>query len=83
SSAIYTSLLCAGVKPGDKVLIPAFTFTAVPSAVMHAGATPVLVEVTDSYYIDTEDLERKITDETRVLLLSHMRGHIGDMDEIV
>jgi len=83
SSTIFTALLCAGVKPGDKVLIPAFTFTAVPSAVMHAGASPVLVEVTDSYYIDTKDLEKKITDETRVLLLSHMRGHVGDMDEIV
>lgn len=82
SSAIFLALLGAGVRPGAKVLVPAFTFTAVPSAVVHAGARPVLVEVTDHYYIDTKDLEKKITPDTGVLLLSHMRGHVPDMDEV-
>jgi dTDP-4-amino-4,6-dideoxygalactose transaminase len=83
SSAIYLALLCSGVKPGDKVLLPAFTFTAVPSSVVHAGATPVLVEVADNFCIDTEKLREAITEETKVLLLSHMRGHVADMDEIL
>lgn len=82
-SAMFIALLCAGVQPGDKVLIPAFTFTAVPSAVVHASAEPVLVECLTNYCIDPEDLERKITPETKVLLLSHMRGHIAHMDKIV
>jgi dTDP-4-amino-4,6-dideoxygalactose transaminase len=83
SSAIFLSLICCGVKPGDKVLVPAFTFTAVPSAIIHAGAVPVLVECDKRYCIDIEDLKKKISIETRVLLLSHMRGHTSDMDRIV
>ena len=81
-SAMYIALLCAGVQPGDKVLTPAFTFTAVPSAIVHAHAEPVLVECLDNYCIDPEDLERKITPDTKVFLLSHMRGHISHMDKI-
>ena len=82
-SAIYIALLCLGVKPGDKVLSSGFTYTAVPSAIVHAGAEPVLVESTRDYCIDISDLHRKITPETKVLLLSHMRGHISEMDQIV
>ncbi|HIE27352.1 TPA: aminotransferase class I/II-fold pyridoxal phosphate-dependent enzyme [Candidatus Poribacteria bacterium] len=82
-SALYLSLLCLGVKPGDKVLSSAFTYTAVPSAIVHAGAKPVLVECTRDYCIDTEDLREKITAETKVLLISHMRGHVSEMDEVV
>ncbi|MDJ0702866.1 MAG: aminotransferase class I/II-fold pyridoxal phosphate-dependent enzyme [Leptolyngbyaceae cyanobacterium MO_188.B28] len=81
-SAMYIALLCLGVKPGDKVLTPAFTFTAVPSAIVHAQAEPVLVECLDNYCVDPEDLERKITPDTKVFLLSHMRGHISHMDKI-
>lgn len=47
SSAILIGLLSCGVKPGDEVLSNAFTFTAVPSAILRAGATPVLVECLD------------------------------------
>jgi dTDP-4-amino-4,6-dideoxygalactose transaminase len=82
SSALFTSLLGCGVKPGDHVLIPAFTFIAVPSAVIHAGAVPVLVEVTEDYVIDLVDLERKITPATKVLLLSYMRGRVPDLDAV-
>lgn len=83
SSAMYIALKCANVEPGDKVLIPAFTFTAVPSSVVHANAIPVIVEITEDYVIDLDDLRNKITVDTKVLLLSHMRGHVGNMDEIV
>jgi dTDP-4-amino-4,6-dideoxygalactose transaminase len=75
--------MCAGVRPGDKVLMPAFTFTAVPSSIVNAGGVPVLVECRSDYCIDATDLKKKITKETRVLLLSYMRGHIPDMDQIV
>ncbi len=82
SSALFVSMLCCGVKPGDKVLMPAFTFVAVPSAIVHANAQPVLIEVTDDYVIDCDDLERKITTDTKYLMLSHMRGRIADMDRV-
>jgi len=83
SSAMFLSLICCGVKPGDKVLVPAFTFTAVPSAIVHAGAIPVLVECNERYCIDIDDLKKKISPETKILLLSHMRGHTSDMDSII
>lgn len=83
SAAMYMALKCANVQPNDKVLMPAFTFTAVPSAIVHANAIPVLVEITEDYVIDIDDLRKKIHPDTKVLLLSHMRGHVGDMDKIV
>lgn len=83
SSAIFIALLCAGLQPGDKVLVPGFTFTAVPSSILHAGGVPVLVECKRNYTIDVDDLARKIQPDTKYLLLSHMRGHVSQMDRIV
>lgn len=83
SSAIFIALLCAGLKPGDKVLVPGFTFTAVPSSIIHAGGVPVLVECNPNYTLNTEDLESKIAEDTKFLMLSHMRGHVSHMKKIV
>ncbi len=82
-SAMFIALLCAGVKPGDKVLVNAFTLAPVPGAVVHAGAQPLYVECDDRYLIDLHDLERKAALGARVLLLSHMRGHIADMNAVL
>jgi sulfopropanediol 3-dehydrogenase len=81
-SAMYLALKSAGVKAGDTVLCNAFTLAPVPGAIENAGARIELVEITEDYTIDLEDLARK-ADKGDYLLLSHMRGHIGDMDEIV
>ena len=78
-SALNIALLCAGVKPGDAVLMNAFTLAPVPGAIVHAGAEPMFVECDGSYLIDLDDLERKAGLGAKVLLLSHMRGHIADM----
>jgi dTDP-4-amino-4,6-dideoxygalactose transaminase len=83
SSAIFLSLRALSVKPGDQVLIPGFTFAAVPSAVVHAGAQPILVEVGDNYRIDMGDFERKLTPQIKAVVISHMRGHTSDMDKIM
>ncbi len=82
TTAIELALAACGVEPGSKVLVPGFTFTAVPSAIVVLGAIPVLVECNEDYRLDIDDLRRKITPETQVLLLSHMRGHISEMDAI-
>ncbi|PZQ96765.1 MAG: aminotransferase [Cereibacter sphaeroides] len=82
SAALFLSLKALDLKPGAKVLIPAFTFAAVPSAVVHAGCEPVLVEVGQDYRVDIADLEAKIGDADCVLI-SHMRGHTSDMDAIM
>jgi len=82
SAALFLSLKALDLPQGAKVLIPAFTFAAVPSAVVHANCTPVLVEVADNYRIDITDFEAKFSDDIQAVLISHMRGHTSDMDQI-
>ncbi len=81
-AAMTTALRAAGVKPGDPVLSNAFTLAPVPGAIAAVGAVPVYVGVTKDLTIDLDDLESK-TDQASVLLLSHMRGHICDMDRLM
>lgn len=83
SSAIFLGLRALGIKPGDQVLIPGFTFAAVPSAVVHAGAQPILVEVGADYRLDMADFKAKLTGQIRAVVISHMRGHTSDMDAIM
>jgi|TARA_B100000003_G_scaffold195581_1_gene197770 dTDP-4-amino-4,6-dideoxygalactose transaminase len=85
SSSIFVALKCAGVQPNNKVFMPAFTFAAVPSAIHHAYAHPLMIETQDDYCVDISDFKKKITDypDIKVFLLSHMRGHVSDMDAII
>ncbi len=84
--AIATALRAVGVGPGDAVLTNAFTLAPVPGAIASVGARPVFVEVTEALTLDLDDLAAKIDrgpDQARVLLLSHMRGHICDMERLM
>jgi dTDP-4-amino-4,6-dideoxygalactose transaminase len=81
--ALATALRAAGVAHGTPVLTNAFTLAPVPGAIVAVGGRPVLVETTEELVIDLDDLLRKIASSgARVLLLSHMRGHIVDMDAL-
>ena len=83
-STMFVALKAAGVQPGDAVLSNCFTLAPVPGAIAHAGARPVLVDVTDDCTIDLADLERKAASSgAKTLLLSHMRGHICDMKALL
>ena len=82
SAALFLSLKALDLPRGAKVLIPAFTFAAVPSAVVHADCTPVLVEVGENYRVDMDDFAAKLPAADAVLI-SHMRGHTSDMDAIM
>ncbi|PLS22128.1 DegT/DnrJ/EryC1/StrS family aminotransferase [Neptunicoccus cionae] len=82
--ALAAALRAAGAKAGDAVLTNAFTLAPVPGAIANAGCTPVFVEVTANLVMDLDDLEAKIADSgARFLMLSHMRGHIVDMDALM
>jgi dTDP-4-amino-4,6-dideoxygalactose transaminase len=85
SSAIMLALMAVGVTPGDQVITNGFTFTALPSTIMRLGAEPVLVEATRRWTMDLDDLEKKVEafPDAKVLLLSHMRGKVADMDRVV
>ena len=82
--AIQLALRACGVEPGDKVLANAYTLAPVPGAIHNVGGVPVLVDIDSNYHIDMEDLEAKAGDTgAGYLLLSHMRGHIADMDRLM
>ncbi|MFV2034008.1 MAG: DegT/DnrJ/EryC1/StrS family aminotransferase [Halocynthiibacter sp.] len=82
--ALTTALRALGVAAGEKVLTNAFTLAPVPGAIAAVGAVPVFVGVTEALVIDLEDLAARIAASgARVLLVSHMRGHICDMDALM
>tara|TARA_R110002072_G_scaffold80040_6_gene184169 strand:- start:305 stop:1501 length:1197 start_codon:yes stop_codon:yes gene_type:complete len=80
--AMATALRAVGVKPGDRVLTNTFTLAPVPGAIAAVGAVPVFVGVTDQLVIDLDDLAAK-AGQADVLLLSHMRGHLADMEALM
>ncbi len=82
SAALFLALKALGLPRDARVLIPAFTFAAVPSSVVHAECVPVLVEVGDNFRIDLADFEAKL-DGADAVMISHMRGHTSDMDAIM
>ncbi|WP_152824433.1 DegT/DnrJ/EryC1/StrS family aminotransferase [Fertoeibacter niger] len=81
--AMGCALRAVGVGPGDLVLSNGFTLAPVPGAIASVGAVPVFVEVTEDLTICLDDLAAKFACGARVLLLSHMRGHICDMDALM
>nr|WP_321510532.1 DegT/DnrJ/EryC1/StrS family aminotransferase [uncultured Celeribacter sp.] len=82
--ALGCALRALGVQPGDPVLTNAFTLAPVPGAIASLGARPVFVGVSDGLVIDLDDLQVKIAESgARILMLSHMRGHIVDMDALM
>jgi perosamine synthetase len=82
SAALFLALKALDLPRGARVLIPAFTFAAVPSAVVHADCVPVLVEVGENYRVDLADFAAKLGGAAAVMI-SHMRGHTSDMDAIM
>ncbi|SHH56534.1 DegT/DnrJ/EryC1/StrS family aminotransferase [Cognatishimia maritima] len=82
SAALFLSLKSLGLPRDARVLIPGFTFAAVPSSVAHADLVPVLCEVGENYRIDMADFAAKI-DDVQAVIISHMRGHTSDMDAIM
>jgi len=83
-SALFLSLKASGLQHQDKVFTNAFTFTAVPSSIVHAGGIPIYVECNHQYLLDVDDFKRQIqaNPDAKFCIVSHMRGHISDMDTI-
>jgi len=82
--SLHVALKAAGIQPGEPVLSNAFTLAPVPGAIDNAGGKPVLVEIDRNYCVDLAHLETMMQQsKARFLMLSHMRGHIADMDAVV
>ena len=82
SAALFLALRALDPARGARILIPGFTFAAVPSAVIHADCVPVLCEVGSDYRVDLADFEARLEGVSAVII-SHMRGHTSDMDAIM
>jgi dTDP-4-amino-4,6-dideoxygalactose transaminase len=80
--ALHFALLGAGVGAGDEVVTVAHTFVATISAIVHCGATPVLVDVGPDYNMCPDSLERAITPRTRAILCVHLNGRVCAMHRI-
>ncbi len=84
SSALDMAALLCGLKPGDEVILPSFTFSSTANSFVLAGATLVFVDVRpDTMNIDEKKIEAAITDRTRVIIPVHYAGVACDMDTIM
>ncbi len=84
TSALHLALLACGVGPGDEVITTPHTFIATAEPIIHAGATPVLVDIDlDSYNLDPARIEPAITERTKAILPVHLYGRPADMDPIL
>lgn len=71
-----------GVKEGDEVIVPAYTYAATANVVVHCGATPVMVDVKDDFLIDVEKVRQAITSRTKVIIPVDIFGYPCDFDEL-
>lgn len=84
TTALHLAMRVLGVGPGDEVIVPAITHIAVPNAVALAGGTPVVVDCEpDTWNLDPAQLERKVTQRTRAIVVVHLYGHPADMTPIL
>lgn len=84
TAAIEVTLKALGIGPGDEVILPALTFAAVPAAVVHLGAQPVLADVQpESWCLDPVAFERAVSARTRGVVAVHSYGHPVDLDPVI
>jgi len=83
TTALWVALKAAGVKAGDEVIIPAYTFIATASAVLMANAVPVFVDIDEkTLNIDPDLIEATITNKTKAIMPVHIAGNPANMDKI-
>jgi dTDP-4-amino-4,6-dideoxygalactose transaminase len=84
SVAIRLALIAAGVRPGDEVIIPPYTFITTASVVLETNCVPIFVDIEpDTYNIDPAGIERAVTERTRAVIPVHFGGQACDMDRIM
>ncbi len=84
TDALQISMMALGLKPGDEVITPSFTFIATAEIIALLGLKPVFVDVyPDTFTIDIQDVERKITDKTKAIVPVHLFGQAADMNKLM
>jgi dTDP-4-amino-4,6-dideoxygalactose transaminase len=84
TAALHLALLAAGIGPGDEVLVPSMTFVATVNSILYCGAKPVFVEIdgTHNLNISIDDLKRRITEQTKAIMIVHYGGYPVDMPRV-
>lgn len=82
TAALHSALLALGIKEGDEVIVPSFTFVATANVVLACGAKPVFVDNRADYNIDPKGVEAAITKKTKAVIPVHLFGYPADMDEV-
>lgn len=83
TTALHLGLLACGVKEGDEVIVPAFTWVSTANAVKYCGATPIFVDIDiNTFNIDIEKIAEKITHKTTAIIPVHLFGLCADIDDI-
>ncbi|TLY14486.1 MAG: aminotransferase class I/II-fold pyridoxal phosphate-dependent enzyme, partial [Thaumarchaeota archaeon] len=80
TAALHTALVGLGVGPGTEVILPTYGWVSCPSAIVAAGATPVLANVDESLTLDPDAVKGRITSKTRAIMAVHIRGSPCDME---
>ena len=83
TSSLLIAVIALGLKPGDQIIVPAYTFVASYSSVIFPGLVPVLTEIDESLTLDPNDIERRITSRTKAIMPVHMLGNPCNMDRIM
>ncbi len=84
TAGLHLALLALDIGPGDEVITTPLTFAATVSMIIHAGATPVLADISeDDYNIDPKEIERRITPRTKAIIPVHYGGQPCRMDQIL
>ena len=84
TAALEAAMFAIGIEPGDEVIMPSFTIISCAVAVMRFGGKPILVDIEpDTWNIDVEQIEAKITSRTKAIMAVHMYGHPCDLDPIL
>tara|TARA_X000000368_G_scaffold412471_1_gene398904 strand:+ start:284 stop:1399 length:1116 start_codon:yes stop_codon:yes gene_type:complete len=84
TDALLMSLVALGIKKGDEVLVPSFTFFASVECILHLGAIPVFVDInTETFCMDVSDLLSKITKNSKAIMPVHLFGNNSDINQIL
>ena len=81
--ALHISFRAASIGSGDEIIVPAHTFVASASAVVNAGARPILVDVGKDFNIDPNKIEEAVTQRTRGIIPVHLSGYMADMVRVM
>ena len=83
TAALQCAVTALELGPGDEVILPAWTWHSCFNAVVLAGALPVCAEIDESFNIDPNDIEKRLTPNTRAIMVAHLQGNPADLNPIL